>query len=231
MTQAQILSLRAEFGSDPAIADARFVSKTDARQRFQRDFPTLRDLPDRVGGNPFPTSFDIQVSEAFRDPAALDRIAKSYDKAPGVEEVRYDRGWIERLAAIVGLVRKGGYAIGALLAFAALVTVATTVRLSVLARHEEIEIMKLVGATSLFIRAPFLLAAAAEGLIGGTLAVAGLYGTHRLVERAEIFRANPFVSIVAGHFLPSEAVLTLAVGGAVLGLLATLLSLRRAGTV
>src|SRR5881628_1663912 len=205
----QIRKLRAEFASDPAIAAARFVSKSEARQRFQRDFPTLRDLPERVGGNPFPASFDLEIRDAFRDPEALDRLVTSYRKAPGIEEVRYDRGWTERLSRIVGLVRKGGYGIGALLAFAALVTVGATVRLTVLARREEIEIMKLVGATAGFIRGPFMLAAAAQGLAGGVLAVAGLFATHRFVERAEIFRANPFLSIVAGRFLPAGGSLAL----------------------
>src|SRR5436309_13958373 len=202
-TVDQIRTLRAEFASDPAIAEARFITKTEARRRFQRDFPTLRDLPERVGGNPFPVSFELEIHDAFRDPESLDRIAKSYKKAPGVEEVRYDRGWTERLAGIVGLVQKGGYGIGALLAFAALVTVGATVRLTVLARREEIEIMKLVGATAGFIRGPFMLAAAAQGLAGGVLGVAGLLLTHRLVERADIVRANPFMSIVSGRFLPS----------------------------
>ena len=126
--------------------------------------------------------------------------------------------------------RRGGYGLGALLAFAALVTVGATVRLTVLARREEIEIMKLVGATAGFIRGPFMLAAAAQGLAGGVLAVAGLFATHRFVERAEIFRANPFLSIVAGRFLPGGASLALAAGGALLGIVAALLSLRRAGT-
>jgi cell division transport system permease protein len=231
VTQEQIRSLRAEFGSDPAIAAVLFVSKDDARLRFQQDFPTLRDLPEHVGGNPFPASFDLQILREYRDPEALDRIVNSYDKAPGVEEVRYDRGWTERLAGIVGLVQKGGYGIGALLAFAALVTVGATVRLTVLARREEIEIMKLVGATAGFIRGPFMLAAAVQGLAGGVVAVAGLLVTHRLVERADIVRANPFMSIVAGRFLPSGAALALAAMGAALGIVAAVLSLRRAGTV
>src|SRR6267142_6598657 len=231
VTPDQMRTLRAEFASDPAIAAVRFITKADARSRFQRDFPTLRDLPQRVGGNPFPASFELEILDAYREPEALDRISKSYQKAPGVEEVRYDRDWTERLTAIVALVRRGGYGLGSLLAFAALVTVGATVRLTVLARREEIEIMKLVGATSAFIRFPFMLAAAAQGLAGGALAVAGLLVTHRLVERAEIFRANPFMSIVAGRFLPAEAALGLAAAGAALGIVAAVLSLRRAGTV
>ena len=230
-TPDQTRALRAEFSSDPAIGVVAYITKAEARSRFQRDFPTLRDLPERIGGNPFPASFELEIREAFRDPRSLDRIAKSYQKAPGVEEVRYDRGWTERLGAIASLVRRGGYGIGALLVFAALVTVGATVRLTVLARREEIEIMKLVGATPGFIRGPFMLAAAAQGLAGGILAIAGLMATHHVVERAEIFRANPFLSIVAGRFLPAGTSLALAAGGGLLGIVAAVLSLRRAGTM
>jgi len=231
LTAEQQRTLRAEFATDPAIAAVAFLSKADARARFQRDFPSLRDLPERVGGNPFPASFELEIRDAFRDPEALDHLAKSYEKAPGVEEVRYDRGWMERLTSMVGLVRRGGYGIGALLVFAALVTVGATVRLTVLARREEIEIMKLVGATAGFIRGPFMLGAAAQGLAGGVLAIAGLLATHHFVERAEIFRANPFLTIVAGRFLPTGVSLAVAAGGGVLGIIAAALSLRRAETV
>src|SRR5262249_14810708 len=74
VTQDQMRSLRSELSSDPAIAEVQYLSKADARQRFQRDFPTLRDLPERVGGNPFPASFELQLKDAFREPTALDRI-------------------------------------------------------------------------------------------------------------------------------------------------------------
>src|SRR5206468_13002456 len=155
------------------------------------DFPSLRDLPERVGGNPFPASFDLVIRDEDRRPEALDRIAKTYQKAPGVEEVRYDRGWTERLVGLVDLARRGGLGLGVLLVCAALVTVDAVVQLTVLARREEIEIMKLVGATAAFIRGPFLVAAAAQGLAGGAIALAGLFVTHRLVERAVVFTTNP----------------------------------------
>ncbi|HEU4402219.1 MAG TPA: permease-like cell division protein FtsX [Candidatus Polarisedimenticolia bacterium] len=225
-----IAALRNELLSDPAVASARFVSRDEARQRFRQNFPTLRDLSERLGGNPFPAAFELALRPGYRDAGGLERLAASYRKAPGVEEVRYDLGWIERLNGLAGLVRRGGYGLGALLGFGVLVTVGAVVRLTVLARREEIEIMKLVGATAAFIRGPFLLGAAAQGLLGGGLAVGGLILTHRLVERSAVFRANPFMALVAGRFLPTEAALLLAAGGALLGLAAALLSLRRAGT-
>ncbi len=230
VTPADLKTLRAEFSSDPAIEVVRYVSKIDARLRFERDFPSLRDLPERVGGNPFPASFDLEIRDEDRNPGALDRIAKTYEKAPGVEEVRYDRGWTERLVGLVNLARRGGLGLGVLLLCAALVTVGAVVQLTVLARREEIEIMKLVGATAAFIRGPFLLGAAAQGLAGGACALAGLYVTHRMVERTVVFTTNPFMTIVAGRFLPAQASAALAAGGAALGIVAAILSLRRAGT-
>jgi len=224
----QVETLRRELRTDPAVAAIRFVSRDDAAERFRRTFPAIRDLPGDLGDTPFPASFELELHESARDVPSLERLAATYRGAPGVEDVRYDPGWVQRLGALVALVRRGGYALGMLLAFAALVTVATVVRLTVLARGEEIEVMKLVGATAGFIRGPFLLAAAVQGLIGGLLAIGALVLTHRLLENSDLYRANPFLSIAAGSFLPPLAGAALALSGAVLGLVGALLSLRRA---
>jgi len=227
---ADVDALRAQLRTDPAIESTLYVSSEEARRRFHETFPSLRDLAERVGGNPFPAAFELRLREGYRDRDAINRMVKSYDKAPGVEEVRYDLGWVERLTGIAALVRRGGYGIGAILALAVMITVGAVVRLTVLARREEIEIMKLVGATAAYIRAPFLVGAAVQGLAGGALASGLLLLTHRLIGRSAIYQANPFMSIVLGRFLPAEAVALLVAGGAALGLVGATLSLRRAGT-
>ncbi len=226
----EVEALKLQLATDPAVAAARYLTSDEARRRFQETFPSLRDLSKRIGGNPFPASFELELREGYRDPQALDRLVKSYAKAPGVEEVRYDLGWVERLGGIVTLVRRGGYGLGVLLALAVMVTVGAVVRLTVLARREEIEIMKLVGSTAAYIRGPFLLGAAVQGMAGGGLAVSVLLLTHRLIGRSQLYRANPFMSIIVGRFLPAEASMLLVAGGAALGLIAAILSLRRAGT-
>src|SRR5258707_2175915 len=68
--------LRAELSTDPAIASARHLSSEEARKRFQETFPTLRDLSQRIGGDPFPASFELEMREGYRDRDALDRIVK-----------------------------------------------------------------------------------------------------------------------------------------------------------
>src|SRR5881397_1985323 len=94
----EIEGLRSELATDPGVAAARFVSSDEARERFRQTFPALRDLADRTGQNPFPASFELELKEEYRGLDAVDRLAKSYRKAPAVEEVRYDPGWIQRLA-------------------------------------------------------------------------------------------------------------------------------------
>jgi len=227
-TPDQVESLRRELRSDPSVATLHQLSHEDAAARFRRTFPTLKDLPGELGDTPFPASFELELPEGHRDVRSLEYLAAMYRRAPGVEDVRYDPGWVQRLGALVALVRRGGYALGSLLAFAALVTVAAVVRLTVVARGEEIEVMKLVGATAGFIRGPFLLAAAVQGLFGGLIAIGGLVLTHHLLERSTLYRTNPFLSIAAGSFLPPAAGAALALSGAVLGLVGAALSLRRA---
>ena len=226
----EIETLRRSLLADPAVAGARLVSGGEARRRFRQTFPALADLPDAIGGAVFPPSLEIALRDGQGGAETVERLARTYGSVPEVEEVRYDLGWIRRLADIVGLVRRGGYGLGGLLLLAVMVTVGAVVRLAVLTRREEIAIMKLVGATAGFIRGPFLLGASAQGLAGGGLAVAALALTHRTIERSVIFGQNPFLSMVVGRFLPPQALLLLIGGGAVLGFLAAALALRRAGT-
>jgi len=222
-------ALRSRLRSDPAVASFVYVGPAEARRRFNATFPGLRDLAERIGGDPFPASFELSLREENRDAAGIERLAESYRAAAGVEEVRYDLDWVERLSGIVALVRRGGYGLGGLMALAVMVTAGAVVRLTVLARREEIAIMKLVGATASFIRGPFLLAASIQGLAGGGLAVALLFLTHRLVLRSAIYASNPFMVVVTGRFLPAGMSTLLVAGGAALGLIGAALALRHAG--
>ena len=227
---ADIETLRSRLAEDPAVDRARFLAGDEALRRFQTTFPALKDLPEKIGGNVFPPSFEVVLRENHRDRSSIEALARTYRPAPGVEEVRYDLAWMERLAGVVALVRRGGYGIGVLLLAAVMVTVGAVVRLTVLARREEIEIMKLVGATASFIRGPFLLGASIQGLAGGVLAAGALALTHRMIERSAIFHDNPFLSLAVGRFLPGQTIFALATGGLLLGFIAAALALRRAGT-
>jgi len=227
-TPEEIEALRMGLRSDDAVAEARLVTAAEARRRFEGRYPRLSGLAAGLGENLFPTSFEVVLRSAHQGPEEAERLAKAYRVGPGVDEVRFDRGWFERLTSLLGFFRNGGYGIGALLVMAVMVTVGAIVRLTVMARREEIEIMKLVGATAGFIRAPFLLGAATQGLAGGLLAFLALRLTWAMLVRSNPYRENPMLAMAAGQFPPLDVVAVLPLLGVVLALAAAALSLRRA---
>ena len=99
---------------------------------------------------------------------------------PGVENAESDEHFEKRFRDAVGLVRNAGFFLGAVLTIAAILSVASAVRLALDLHREEVGIMRLMGATEGAIRAPFWLCATAEGLLGGGVALGLLYATYRL---------------------------------------------------
>jgi cell division transport system permease protein len=227
-TREEIEAVRMGLVSDDAVAEARLVPAEEARRRFEGRFPRLSGISAGLGENLFPTSFEVVLRPAHQGAEEAERLAKAYKVGPGVDEVRFDRGWFERLASLLAFFRNGGYGLGALLVMAVMVTVGAVVRLTVLARREEIEIMKLVGATASFIRAPFLLGAATQGLAGGLLALAGLRLTWWMLVRSTPYRENPLLALAAGRFPPASVLAVLPLLGLTLALAAAALSLGRA---
>jgi len=227
-TPEDIASVRQGLLSDDAVAEARLVTAEEARRRFEGRFPRLSEISARLGEHLFPASFEIVLRPAHQGAEEAERLAKAYRVGPGVDEVRFDRGWFERLTSLLGLFRNGGYGLGALLVLAVMVTVGAIVRLTVLARRDEIEIMKLVGATAGFIRAPFLLGAATQGLAGGLVALLALRLTWWMLVRSTPYRENPMLALAAGRFPPIDIVVVLPLLGMLLALAAAALSLGRA---
>jgi len=223
-----IETIRQGLRSDDAVAEARLVTADEARRRFAERFPRLAGLSEGLGPDLFPTSFEVVLRESHRGPEEAERLAKAYRVGPGVDEIRFDRGWFERLTALFDLFRSGGYGVGALLVLAVMVTVGAIVRLTVLARREEIEIMKLVGATDAFVAAPFLLEGLLQGLLGAGAAVLALLGVHGLVvpRLASAFAAAGGLGLA--DTLPPVLLLSLLGGGATIGLLASALAVGRA---
>src|SRR5207248_738678 len=145
----------------------------------------------------------------------LRALADQVSNVGGVAEVDYGREWVDRLEALGSALRGFGSASLLLLALAALLVVANTIRLAVYARRDEIEIMKLVGATDGYVRAPFLLEGALQGLIGAAIALGAVIAVQQwLLPRAT--QAFTFASgMVPPHLLPMHGAALLGLGALV----------------
>ncbi len=149
--------------SDSGVAAVEFVSKERAAEIFREEFG--EDVDTILDFNPFPPSYRIYLREEGRTAASADSVAVRVGAVAGVEVVTYRRDMLDFIDRQSASLRAAGLAVGVLVALSALFLVANTIRLAISARRKSVQAMKLVGASRLFVRAPFIL----EGLIQGTL--------------------------------------------------------------
>lgn len=209
----------------PAVASHRLVTPEEALRRFATDVPDLAPLTASLGENPFPAAFEVRLQSDPRSGAAIDpsldartqTLVTALVKMAGVDDVRYDRQVIERLLGGLRLMERIGAALSAVLLLAAVLTIASVLRLSYQTRRDEIGIMYLVGAPPRAVRGPFV----AEGLLlaclGAVIALAGL-GVAFAAFRAAYgtFLTDAF-GLPALWFLPWTVSLGLVVFSAVVG--------------
>ena len=215
----------------PGVESVAWVSKQAALERFRASPFGRASLLDGLDENPLPASLEIVLVPEQRNRAGLDALVQKLRDLPGIGELGYGHEWVEGYARAVALVRGVALTIGAVLALATLLIVSNTIRLSVYARRDEIEILALVGASRAFVATPFLLEGLLEGAVGGLTALAGLaLGFHALSAR---FGAG--LELLLGNAAPlffgsGEALVLVAVGALLggLGSAVAVLRVRRA---
>lgn len=209
--------------SDERVAAAEFRSPEEALARFRALFPDLAAVPEEIGSNPFPPSIEVAL-KAGGAAFGAETLTAAWLKNPAVEDVQYDAALVARVSAFVRLLRAGALILGLILATASVFTITNVIRLSIYAREDEIEIMRLVGAPPAYIRGPFLAEGLLEGLIGGAvacaIAAAGLGSMSSALREA-----NFAATLLPG--LGAMGAFTLLGLGAVVGLSGSYLSLGR----
>lgn len=225
-TQAQIAAVDRYLVSQRELAGRRFVTREQALERFKSYFANMAEVVGQLDENPFPPSFEVDVPPALARSGVLRQQMNRVRAMPGVDQVQYDWEWIERLRRLVHIINVIGLIAGGVLAVAAAFTIANVIRLTMMLYREEIEIMRLVGATERIIRGPFLIEGFLQGTIGGVLAVVLLFALFEGSRRA----LAPSSSIVWGFlfrgFLPWEKVAALIAGGMLAGWFGSWLSVR-----
>jgi cell division transport system permease protein len=202
----------------------RYVSKAEALEDLKRSLGAQADVVDQLARNPLPASFEITPDQASATPDGVLALAERLAALPEVEEVQDDIEWVESLARWQNLLRIVGLGVGGVLALAAILTVTTATTLVLHVRRQEIEVMRLIGASERAIRLPFLLQGMAQGLGGAVLALAALGVAHAAVTP----RLEPLLNATLGlphvaFFTPPEMA-ALLLGGAGLGALGGLVA-------
>lgn len=227
LTDAQRAGIEQQLAPGPLIASYQFVSKADALIRFKQTFADLADTMDTLDGNPLPASFEARLTPESRTSPALNDLVSHLRASEGVSDVRYDQQWLDRLLAGVRAVRAAGLILSGVLVIAAALTVANVVRLSLVARRDEIDIMHLVGAPPVYVRGPFIMEGVLQGGIGAVLAIAVLGLVFAAVRGPYLVPLAAALNISAIRFLAPGSCLLLIAGGMVVGCLGGVLASSR----
>ena len=196
----QVVSLvQNRLQTEPAAVALTFVSKEQALREFAEQFPEESLLLEGIDGNPLPASVVVSLSPRFLDTESLGAFAERVKQLPGVTHVAYSQDWIDTLTLVVSYFELGAVVIGTILAVATVTIIANTIRLSLHTRKEEIEILRLIGATGAFIAIPYVIEGTILGAAGGGLSLALLKGMFEFF-RFELNASGWFVSVE--HILP-----------------------------
>ncbi len=153
----------------PEIESVNFVSKKQALAEFE-NLSGFGDALKYLDDNPLPDVLMVVPQKAFTSPLAASELLERLEKLSGIDYGKLDIEWLRRLEAVVGLIKDALLSLAFLLVVSVVLIVGNTIRLSILSRKEEIEVLKLVGATDFFIHRPFLFTGIWYGFFGGVIA-------------------------------------------------------------
>jgi cell division transport system permease protein len=201
------------------VKEVTFISKDEAAKIFRKELG--EDFFDVLNENPLPVSYRVAIQEGYNTTDSVRMIVSRTEKMEGVESVVYRKQFLLLVDKRARAFRLATLFIGIILAVSSVILVANTIRLTIAAKREMIRTMKLVGATTLFIRLPFLIEGFLHGLIGGIFA-------SLLIEIVFAF----FIQPIAQDLLMSITIdlsfyLFLIITGCVLGLAGSIISIRK----
>jgi len=170
VSDANATSLGNRLKARSDVAEVELISRQQALEEFQST-SGLGDALKQLEENPLPIVLEILPAENYSTPAASQRMLEEFRKLPEVEMAQLDMQWVKRLYYLLDLADRAVFALALLLGVAVLLIVGNTIRLAIQNRREEIEIIKLIGATNAFIRRPFLYTGLWYGVGGGIFAI------------------------------------------------------------
>lgn len=209
----------------PGVQIERTITKKQAFLDLKRALGREASVLDGLPKNPLPASIELVFQPSAGNKVDPGKLRKVLETLPGVQEVQYSEDWLRRFEGVMRVFRLAGLIIGGLLGLGVLFIVTNTIKLTIYSRQEEIEIMKLVGATDWFVKTPFLLEGSLQGMVSGLLSILILYSGYIIlsVKKADILG----LALLDFVFIPQSYTWAILLVGVVLGLLGSFIALGR----
>jgi len=203
-----------DIGDFPEVLRIDYVSKEKALERARKEMGEFADV---FEAGVLPASIEVHLRPGMRSPSTVRSVADRMKTYSFIDDVRYGEEWVEKLYRLRNIATVAGIALGVAFAAVAVIIIGATIRMTVLARAKEISIMRLVGATDMFIRLPFLIDGLVKGVLGGLLALLFVWVANRVVNEY-------FMETI---FFDRQMIFFGVVGGAMMGVLGSLFSVGR----
>jgi len=226
VSEARARAIMAELDERPEVTGTSYVSKEAALESFSKSLTGIAGIIDDLGTNPLPASIELTLREDLKDTRAIEAFVASIQRQE-FEDVDWSQEWVEKFYAFLDLLRWSGIVLAGLLASASVFIISQTIKLGFYARHDEFEILELVGATPSFIRIPFLIEGIVQGLTGAMMAEVLLYVAYRGVARLLDAGLQETLGAMSFKFLPPSYLGGIVLGGMCLGFLGSMLSVRK----
>jgi cell division transport system permease protein len=166
VTKDQREQLNADLHASPQVQEVFYESKEDAYKRFKAQFKDSPDLVQNVTPDALPESFRVKL----KDPTQFEVVASEFRDRPGVDEVQDQKALLEKFFRILRYLQYAALVVAIVQVVAAMLLIYNTIRVAAFSRRRETGIMRLVGASNLYIQLPFLLEGVLAGLVGAALA-------------------------------------------------------------
>jgi len=207
-------TVRELFKQDTDIVEINYISDDDALKELRTILGTDASIMDDLEHNPLPSSFELKLKRALLEPVYVKKKVKEIKKMSGVAEVQYGEKWLASLNTVSRVMKASSLFLGGAILIAIIFITYNTIKIFFYRRKEEIETLKLLGATKSFIRLPFLIEGLTIGIIGGIIGSLALYGIHSLI----IAKGLDFIPSVRAIIIsiPIEIFLSVPVAGALM---------------
>ena len=214
-----------ELGAMPEVKEVSFLHKDDALEQWQADWGDLGYLLDSLPNNPLPNGVVVRLAEL----EGADDVVRAADGFDGILKINYYKDTVDKLMRITSFIRMASLIMMGFLIIVSVVVVSNTIKLTVFARAEEINIMKYIGATNWFIRGPFLM----EGILIGVFSAAVSAGVvaltyYKVVELVQLDITYMFkLRLVPVDFLTYNLFWIFLALGVSIGAWGSIISMRR----
>src|SRR5690348_12018683 len=208
----------------PGVVSVSFVTKDEELQRFSTD-PRNQQLLEQLSGNPVPAKLEVRVAR-LDEIGQVDALARQWRGVDRTNPTDYQGDFVGNMLRLQAWLTVAGFGLLAVLTVASIVIVMNTIRTAVYHRRQEIEVMKLVGATEWFVRGPFVLEGVITGLLAASIALALLVVAYEPV----VSRFKSDVGFIPLSYDPafiSSLATDLLLAGALLGAVGSYIGVRR----